>query len=73
VVGGEPQHACGLEHGQGALDQIAMMALHVEDPAAEVGERRRVENAERPAPLAGKPQELVHSRAHQLSRSAVQL
>src|SRR2546425_6165516 len=47
VVGREPEHAGRRQHGESPLDQVAMVALHVEVAAARIGERGRIQDAER--------------------------
>src|SRR5712691_5484978 len=70
VVGGEPEHAGGLEDRERAVDQLAVIALHVE--VAAVGEGRRVEHAQRPAPRAGAGEEVIHLCADKLAGEAVE-
>src|SRR5207253_811652 len=55
------------------FDQRAVIALHVEDLAAVIGVRRRIEHAQLPAPRAGAIEKLLDVRSNELAGNAVEL
>src|SRR5438270_574545 len=67
VVDRKPEHAARLEDSQSLLDQRAVVALDVEDLAAVIRVRRRIEHAQLPPARSDAREEIADVSPHQLA------